>query len=425
LKITSPARSSKRWRLAERAGEIGRVSVQPSHVTVFGKRHRSKKVDLTCPYCGHLQQEPSLVISTFCRSCAEHFRIRKGVAVANPGLRVSGIAEVRPPRLRSAVNNPAKETSGTRPTGDAWLVSAEEVESGARPLTQPDPTDPEAEIGISAGAFFGLVSEAESASAREEQGDSLIGKQARSRQTLAEGSMAALIGAQQPLIVSDKEKMPPNYVPPDPRRRREESVPEIPVRCFRCYHIQDVSRYAKSTQCGRCSAYISLADYEIKTVKSHALRTRGDIVIAKKGGLVKDSEIACRHLTVNGQIDATVDCSGDATFRHSGTVRGPLYCEKLVVEKGCEVRFSDRVMANRAEIAGHLVGNLTCSGKVRIARTGILEGDLAALTEFKDKLPHPGKDRRTGHFGFCGHNDPVAFRTIQIRSLPTTKGTSP
>jgi hypothetical protein len=31
--------------------------------------------------------------------------------------------------------------------------------------------------------------------------------------------------------------------------------------------------------------------------------------------------------------------------------------------------------------------------------------------------PHPGKDRRAGHFGFCGHNDPVAFRTAQIKKL--------
>jgi cytoskeletal protein CcmA (bactofilin family) len=36
-------------------------------------------------------------------------------------------------------------------------------------------------------------------------------------------------------------------------------------------------------------------------------------------------------------------------------------------------------MANRAEIAGHLIGDLTCSGKVRVARTGIVEGDLAAI----------------------------------------------
>ena len=29
----------------------------------------------------------------------------------------------------------------------------------------------------------------------------------------------------------------------------------------------------------------------------------------------------------------------------------------------------------------------------------------------------PGKDRTSGHFGFAGHNDPVAFRNISIKPL--------
>jgi hypothetical protein len=31
--------------------------------------------------------------------------------------------------------------------------------------------------------------------------------------------------------------------------------------------------------------------------------------------------------------------------------------------------------------------------------------------------PHPGKDRTSGHFGFAGHNDPVAYRNIRIKAL--------
>jgi hypothetical protein len=33
------------------------------------------------------------------------------------------------------------------------------------------------------------------------------------------------------------------------------------------------------------------------------------------------------------------------------------------------------------------------------------------------KSPHPGKDRTSGHFGFAGHNDPVAFRNVSIKKL--------
>jgi hypothetical protein len=48
----------------------------------------------------------------------------------------------------------------------------------------------------------------------------------------------------------------------------------------------------------------------------------------------------------------------------------------------------------------------------------VLDADLANVTEFMDDKPHPGKDRTQGFFGFCGHHDPVEFRSIWIRRLP-------
>lgn len=337
-----------------------------------------------------------MVISSFCRSCGEHFRVRRGIAIANPGLKVSGIAEIRPNKPRKPVLYPTMgesegaedEPSGIAPRHESWLVNAEEKESGARALTRPAEEEHEESVGISAGAFFGLVSEEESNPGHGEDNDEKapgIGGKAHSRDSLARGSMAALIQSGEPTVVAGKDKMPPNYVAPEARRKTGDAVPGNRVRCYRCYHVQMVSRFAKSTQCERCSAYISLANYEIKAVKSHTLRTRGDVTIAKKGGLINASEVACHHLTVSGAIDATVDCSGDATFRHSGTVRGKLFCERLVIEKNCEVRFPDGVMTERADINGHLIGDVTCSGKVRIARTGIIEGDLTAVDlELKD-----------------------------------------
>jgi hypothetical protein len=51
--------------------------------------------------------------------------------------------------------------------------------------------------------------------------------------------------------------------------------------------------------------------------------------------------------------------------------------------------------------------------------TRILNTDLSKVTDFMHNNPHPGKDRTSGHFGFCGHSDPVAFRNIQIKKLET------
>ncbi len=66
--------------------------------------------------------------------------------------------------------------------------------------------------------------------------------------------------------------------------------------------------------------------------------------------------------------------------------------------------------------------------KVELNGVPILDADLSKVTEFKDGAEHPGKDLKKGHFGFAGHNDPVAFRNISIRPLnqkvETTTGDS-
>ncbi len=57
--------------------------------------------------------------------------------------------------------------------------------------------------------------------------------------------------------------------------------------------------------------------------------------------------------------------------------------------------------------------------KIKVELNGfvILDTDLANVKEFLANHPHPGKDRTSGHFGFAGHNDPVAFRDIRLKPL--------
>jgi len=54
---------------------------------------------------------------------------------------------------------------------------------------------------------------------------------------------------------------------------------------------------------------------------------------------------------------------------------------------------------------------------VELNGTRILNTDLGKITEFMGGKPHPGKDRTEGHFGFAGHNDPVAFKNVRIKKL--------
>ncbi len=372
---------------------------------MFGKSRKPKQAELTCPYCGNKQSEPAMAVSSFCRGCGDHFRIQKGVAVAKPGLRVSGITSVK----ESSSDEVEEEkdagifdgdagsgASDKEPSFDAWLRSARGGESRPESLTKND-IDEEAGSNpiagaVSAAGFFGLAPEDdEDASeeqavagdqSNEEDGDSSLGQKSQGKETLAGGSMGALIGkladeVEKKSFGEDGSKMPPNYVPPGKRGRHSDDHGNRTVRCFRCNHMQNVTRYATSTQCGRCSVYISLADYEIKSEKSQVLRTRGDVVVTKRGS-VRNCEIACRNLTVYGSLNATIDCSGVVIFKHSAKVKGTVNCTKLVVERKVEVDFRDGLSAERLEVSGTISGEVRCSGEVKVYRHGIIDGNVKA-----------------------------------------------
>jgi len=47
----------------------------------------------------------------------------------------------------------------------------------------------------------------------------------------------------------------------------------------------------------------------------------------------------------------------------------------------------------------------------------IVDGDVSQVPQFMNDAEHSGRNRTSGHFGFAGHNDPVAFRKIEIKRL--------
>jgi hypothetical protein len=55
--------------------------------------------------------------------------------------------------------------------------------------------------------------------------------------------------------------------------------------------------------------------------------------------------------------------------------------------------------------------------KVELNGTLILDTDLSKVTDYMANSKHPGKDRKSGYFGFAGHNDPVEFRNVRIKRL--------
>ena len=58
---------------------------------------------------------------------------------------------------------------------------------------------------------------------------------------------------------------------------------------------------------------------------------------------------------------------------------------------------------------------------VELNGTVILDQDLAEIESPPSGREHPGRTRTRGHFGFAGHNDPVAFKEIHMRELPSAR----
>lgn len=149
------------------------------------------------------------------------------------------------------------------------------------------------------------------------------------------------------------------------------------AECFDCGHKFKTGRSAKSASCPACGAYISLEDVEINMPSTQAVKTRGDVLVRKRGHL-STSSVQCRDLTCQGIIEANVSCSGDAAFRTVGSIVGEIRCHRFVVEKGADVTFINAVHAAEVEIQARATATIYCTGPVIITSNGSVNGDVTA-----------------------------------------------
>ena len=149
------------------------------------------------------------------------------------------------------------------------------------------------------------------------------------------------------------------------------------AECFDCTNKFKVGRSSRSANCPACGAYISLEDVELNLPSSQAIKTRGDVMIRKRGHLTA-AHLYARDLRCYGLIEANIFCSGDATFKTTGTIIGEVKCKKFLVEKGSEVTFMNPVHADDIEIHGVITGHVYSKGPVIIGNGGAVNGDVTA-----------------------------------------------
>lgn len=155
--------------------------------------------------------------------------------------------------------------------------------------------------------------------------------------------------------------------------------PPRPITCFSCGHSYAAIAEAQSSQCPKCSSYVSLLDYDINEPWNRRIQTCGDVVI-QKAGIVSGVTVQCHHLTVLGELAGSVDCSGDLIIRSHGKIIGKVNCRNLRVEKGARVEFLHPVTAKSAFIDGNVRGQISCSGSITLEKRARLQGFVRAAS---------------------------------------------
>ncbi|MFM2168758.1 MAG: hypothetical protein RIS79_3129 [Verrucomicrobiota bacterium] len=147
--------------------------------------------------------------------------------------------------------------------------------------------------------------------------------------------------------------------------------------CFDCGHKFKTSRSARSASCPACGAHISLEDVEINMNTTQPVKTRGDVIIRKRGHL-SASSLQCRDLRCFGNLEANVECGGDAIFKATGTVIGEIRCRRFIVERGADLVFKNPIRAQEVEIHARIAGTIFSSGPMLIGTYGAVNGDVTA-----------------------------------------------
>lgn len=333
-------------------------------------------IEVVCPACGAAQYEPRLVVSTFCKKCGAHLTIQKrrvtASNVSRSGAGYEDWAENSPAKIEAPpAAVPAPALAPEKP--------APELESKAAVLPEAI-SEEDRKADLSASDGFGAFLKA------QVQSDVLPAIPAEA----AEPSMAEARTQEEPLTSSLRRPTSNSPAPtPTPAPMNASSIQKMKdmgmyrnqyfkdAECFDCGHKFKTSRSARSANCPTCGAYISLEDVEINMNATQPVKTRGDVIIRKRGHLAA-SGLQCRDLRCFGNLEANVECSGDAIFKATGTVIGEIRCRRFIVEKGSDLVFKNPIRAEEVDIQARITGNVFSSGLVLIGANGSVNGDVTA-----------------------------------------------
>lgn len=329
------------------------------------------QIEVVCPTCGAAQFESRLVVSTFCRKCGVHLSIHKRQVTASAASRAGG--RIDPDDWSKQKATQSDPIAGPLPKSiPATPPAKEETEELAQPVSEGEATE---------GGFGAFLKQQAAPAAK-------INESPLTRLRQSALASAAVTDPESEEIVPERRPQsnsPPPTTAPEPmsastlQKMKEQGMYRNAyfkdADCFDCSHKFKVSRSSRSANCPSCGAYVSLEDVEINMPSTQAIKTRGDVLIRKRGHLSTDS-VRCKDLRCQGIIEANIEASGDAIFRTAGTIIGTVHCKRFIVEKGADVTFINVVRAEEVDIQSRVTGTIFSSGSLIIGGSGAVNGDV-------------------------------------------------
>ena len=356
----------------------------------FGKDDRPQppkgKIEVVCPTCGAVQYEPRLVVSTFCKKCGDHLRIEKK-RVSGTGVRhdrptqevVTPQSKNEDPPVEPVVSPSTEAPTGNQTEGPiirkypaarrdpksilrAIIAASPAKEEIASPVESEPEAPPADEFKEDESGFGAMIQRAASAQTAPE---TPVEEEAPKRHS----NMPTPTPAPPLASASTLQKMK------DQGFYRQQYFKD--ALCFDCNHSFKVGRSARSANCPQCGAWISMEDVEINMNSTQSIKTRGDVIIRKRGHL-STASVQCKDFQCQGLLEANVTAMGDAVFKTTGTVIGEVRCHRLVIDKGADVTFVNPIYADQVEIHAKITGTVFSRGQVLITTYGAVNGDVTA-----------------------------------------------
>jgi cytoskeletal protein CcmA (bactofilin family)/Zn finger protein HypA/HybF involved in hydrogenase expression len=257
----------------------------------MGKEIHSKRIELTCPSCGHQQLEPAMVISTQCRSCSHHINVQEGKAIARP-TQASRLSSMEQPPVQYPVIGEAPIPTAPKKVGPSFFRKFFEKKTQMRSVDC-----------YHCGKHFEVVSDAQSSQCPK---------------------CGGYISLRDFVIASDWRRR--IQTRGDVMIRKTGSIIGVNVQC------NDLTVLGNLSASVDCSGLLLIRSHGkiIGNVKCRELRIERGAEVEFLGDVFADTAY------IDGHVKARITCKGSITLEKKAQLQGLARAASLLVKEGAK-----------------------------------------------------------------------------------------